>query len=193
MSNIILLVTIIFLWSTNFCDAAIIYLKNGAKVEGEIISEESYRVKIKVGGIPYTYQRGEIDHIETNQGATPAAKLSTVPSRDAGQIPAAKRELILRYLDANGTRDSMSRNFKQIAAGLSNEEAATFLKAYSVDEIIERMVPIYDKYYREEELKAMINFYKSPAGLKVLEATPLIMKETSDIAAAYFREKGPRK
>ncbi len=43
------------------------------------------------------------------------------------------------------------------------------------------MVTIYEKYFTEEELNAMTNFYKTPVGRKFITATPEIQKETMTI------------
>lgn len=39
-------------------------------------------------------------------------------------------------------------------------------------------VPIYSKYFTIEEVQAIIDFYESPAGKKMLESTPAIMSES---------------
>ena len=59
----------------------------------------------------------------------------------------------------------------------------------NVDEIIKRLIPVYDKYYSEEDLREIIQFHKSPAGQKVIETTPLIMKESVGVSIKYFKEK----
>ena len=55
-------------------------------------------------------------------------------------------------------------------------------------EIIERLIPIYSKYYSKVDLINMIQFYESPTGVKVLESTPKIMKETVVVSIKYIKE-----
>ncbi len=44
--------------------------------------------------------------------------------------------------------------------------------------LVDRVVPIYDKYFTGEELKGLIAFYQSPLGRKVIAAMPLLMQES---------------
>lgn len=38
-------------------------------------------------------------------------------------------------------------------------------------------VPLYDKYFSEEELRAIVAFYRTPAGAKSISAMPRVMQE----------------
>ena len=170
-----------------------LYLKNGRKIQGEIISEEPYRIKINVDGIPYTYYRDEIDKIDDDRtkGTVPLAELVNRSLRAVENIPVSKRDLILRLMQANGTRESMGRIFAQIIKGVPPENAATFNEIFKVDEVLLRLVPIYDKYYTDDDLGELINFYRSPVGQKVIAATPAIMQEAMTVSANYFKERIP--
>ena len=58
-----------------------------------------------------------------------------------------------------------------------------------MDEIIELLIPVYDKYYTDKELTEIIQFYESPTGQKILDVTSLIMKETVGVSIQYFTDK----
>ena len=60
---------------------------------------------------------------------------------------------------------------------------------FVIDEVIDRMIPVYDKYFTDDELIAMIQFYESPAGSRLLETMPMIMKEALRVSTEYLKEK----
>ena len=60
-----------------------------------------------------------------------------------------------------------------------------------VDEILEQLIPLYDKNFTEDQLKAFITFYSSPDGKKLLDTIPILMRDSVDISAKYFEEKFP--
>src|SRR5690606_38959186 len=47
------------------------------------------------------------------------------------------------------------------------------------EELLTLSASLYDKHFTEEELKVMLDFYKSPAGKKFMEDSPAVMKEAS--------------
>ena len=47
------------------------------------------------------------------------------------------------------------------------------------EELLTLFASLYDKHFTEEELKFMLDFYKSPAGKKFMEDSPAVMKEAS--------------
>jgi hypothetical protein len=62
----------------------------------------------------------------------------------------------------------------------------------SSDEMIVRLIPIYDKAFSEEELKGIIRFYESAAGQRLLEATPQVMEEANNVSGKWVRELIPQ-
>ena len=50
--------------------------------------------------------------------------------------------------------------------------------AGNTDQVLELLLPIYDKYFTHEEIKQLIDFYSSAFGKKVITTQPLIMKES---------------
>ncbi|MFZ0800325.1 MAG: DUF2059 domain-containing protein [Terriglobales bacterium] len=53
----------------------------------------------------------------------------------------------------------------------------TVFKDLPVDEIIDAMVPIYQKHLTKSDLEAVIAFYSSPVGQKLLKEQPAMMAE----------------
>src|SRR5512146_1005111 len=67
-----------------------------------------------------------------------------------------------------------------------------FLNEIKVDDLVELMVPAYDKYYTEGEIDQLIAFYKSPLGQKLVSSLPTMTEETSKAAGALGAEIGAR-
>jgi uncharacterized protein len=52
-----------------------------------------------------------------------------------------------------------------------------FLKDMPMDEMMQAMIPAYQKHFTHGDIEAMNAFYSSPVGQKVLEELPVVMQE----------------
>jgi len=43
--------------------------------------------------------------------------------------------------------------------------------------LVEAYVPLYDRHFEEKELEAIVEFYRSPAGRKMIRVLPLLVQE----------------
>jgi len=57
----------------------------------------------------------------------------------------------------------------------------------------EDMVEVYDKYFTEKEIKGLVAFYKSPAGMKMVQVTPEMNKEMISILLTKYLPEMQRK
>src|SRR5579863_1850314 len=60
-----------------------------------------------------------------------------------------------------------------------------FQQKLDTHELIEKIMPVYDKYYTVEDLKAINAFYESPAGQKILSTLPQVMRESMQIGQEW--------
>ncbi|OGX37741.1 MAG: hypothetical protein A3G91_04850 [Omnitrophica WOR_2 bacterium RIFCSPLOWO2_12_FULL_50_9] len=170
--------------------AETIYLKDGRIVKGKIVNEGSYYVIVMEGKMPRRYYNDQILRIEKDEESYDY-ELDAVhidPSQFEDVSP-EKVNLIITLMEVNGTRQNMQTNIEQIIAQAPLERRPDFEALFDIDEIIKQLIPIYDKYYTQEELKAMIDFYRSAPGKKLVEATPQIMKEALQVSVEYFQQK----
>ncbi len=58
------------------------------------------------------------------------------------------------------------------------------------DTFIDTIIPIYDKYLTHDEIKALIEFYSSPLGKKILVVQPKIVKESMNAGEDWGTEIG---
>jgi uncharacterized protein len=95
----------------------------------------------------------------------------------------------LRLIEATGVRENMRITFNQVLSQVPQEDRAKYEVLLQVEDLLKRIVPIYAKYYTEDELVQILSFYRSPAGTKYLQATPQIVNDSVKEALKYFNEK----
>ena len=196
-----LFLTLWMLLLVPLCFADTVYLKDGNLVRGEIVEKTNGYVKMNISGVFITYFKREIDRIEYGDQQTllpePMPEVVVPPvdipspnvNVNSRAISENKKQLILRFIEVSSTRDNMLRMFSGIMAETPLEQRRELAQILSVDEISLRLVPIYDKYFTEEELQQLILFYKSAVGSKLIAVTPLIMEDSLKASKSYFLEK----
>ncbi len=63
-----------------------------------------------------------------------------------------------------------------------------FRKKVKMSELMERLVPVYDKYYSKEDVKGLIAFYQTPLGQKMIATAPGISSDSRAIGSAWGQE-----
>ncbi len=111
----------------------------------------------------------------------------------AGMDPAKEAD-IRQLMDVTGGKamvqqvmDEMEKNIKPLLANslppgdyrdkLIDKFFEKFHSKANVQQLLDMAVPIYDKYLSDEEIKGLINFYKTPLGQKTLSVLPKLMVE----------------
>ena len=177
----------------SFCSISLaetIYLRDGRILKEKIIERGSYYIIIKEGKIPRKYYMGQIDRIEedTLKDTVDMENIDVDQFEEVG-MSVEKAKLIVVLIDVSGVRRNMEQNLEQVMNNVPEEQKDFYRGLFNVDEIIERLIPLYDKHYTEKELWDIVQFYESPAGQKALEVTPKIMKESIGVSLEYFKEK----
>jgi hypothetical protein len=124
----------------------------------------------------------------------------TQPSAAAMQgIDPAKAAEIRKMLELTGTVKLMNQMFDQMLDSFKLQNSAAsadfwnrFQKEINTQELVDKMIPLYDKYYTLDDLKAVNAFYASPAGQRVLASTPQIMRESMQIGQEWGRSVATR-
>lgn len=126
--------------------------------------------------------------------AAAAPVTAAQPAPAEGAIDPAKRVLILKFIDVFGTRQALTNNFDMMLKQIEKDkpdEAQKIRQRVKIDEIIERLLPIYDRNFSTEDLNAFIAFYGSPEGQKLISTIPELMKESVQESIKYMEEKFP--
>ena len=188
--------------------AETIHFKDGRTVTGTLLEQDSTQVKMDLNGLSMTYYADEIKDIDGKMISAPAVPKVSEPvvvrSKTVSPVPqfpsitsdnpVEKRTLILKFIDVFGTRKAMTRNLEGMLNALAQqkpEEAKKIRDNFKVDEVIERLIPLYDKHFTSDELKAYIDFYGSFKGKKLITSVGDIMKESVEVSADYIKEKFP--
>ena len=59
-----------------------------------------------------------------------------------------------------------------------------------VDDLLEMLVPIYDKYFSMEDIEGLTKFYETPAGKKELSRLTQVMIECQAAGAKFGEQLG---
>jgi hypothetical protein len=108
------------------------------------------------------------------------------------EISPEKRVEIDRMLKLTGMEKlvdqmmvQMISSFRGGMADVPGEFWDRFTKNVHSSEMIEMIVPLYDKYYTLEDLRAVNAFYSSPSGQRILSTMPQIMQESVAIGQQW--------
>jgi hypothetical protein len=110
-----------------------------------------------------------------------------------------KAEKIKKYMDVMGTTklmdatmDNMISLYKKNYPAVDSTFWAEYKSQFMSGELINMLIPVYDKHLTEEDLDALIAFYSTPTGQKIIKSLPEIMKESMNVGAEWGREIGTK-
>jgi uncharacterized protein len=125
--------------------------------------------------------------------------------------PVPSREEVMKFLEitqarsrvaqmlegmAKLAREGAEQGFKQKIPDATPEQlyrvdrmADAIFEDFRPDEFIDAVVPIYQKHLSKADQEAILAFYSSPAGQKVLKEMPAIMAESMDAGGEIGRKK----
>ena len=98
---------------------------------------------------------------------------------------------LFQVMDIQATVNEMSQMMLNDKTNmqLSKNQKAVLQKEIKLmmDYTLNKQAELYDKYFTEQEIDEILNFYKTPAGKKVIEETPKITKELfTDLMENYY-------
>jgi len=99
-----------------------------------------------------------------------------------------KDDDIMKLFRVSGTAEIMNQAMEQMFMQLGPMPPAVknFLtQKLSSGEFIRLFVPVYNKHFTHDEIKQMIAFYESPVGRKMVQTTPVMMKEMMPITMQW--------
>jgi pyruvate-formate lyase-activating enzyme len=96
-----------------------------------------------------------------------------------------KREKIQKLLELSGAGkvgiqviNQMMTGYKSTYSHASQQFWDDFKKEVKAEDIVNLVIPVYEKHYSEQDIEQLIIFYKSPIGQKTIAVTPLITHES---------------
>ena len=129
-------------------------------------------------------------------------KAAASPTIDPG-----KEADIRKLLDLVGTKavmqqtiDRMSESIKPLMTSslppgeyrdkLINIFLQKFQSRLDLQQMLDLIVPVYDKYFSAEEIKELVKYYESPLGRKASSVVPKIVAEAGDAGREWGRQLG---
>lgn len=132
-----------------------------------------------------------------SQTAQPTGSLPTPTQADKDQ--ATKRVEIRQLIELTGAANVSADALRQIIAPLRagfpqvpDEFWDTFVKEVRSEELVDLVVPIYDKYYTREEIHDLTMFYRSPVGQKTIKILPKLSAEAIDAGQEWGKTVADR-
>ena len=136
----------------------------------------------------------------------------SAPPKPAQSLPAdaASREQLMELFDVlevtqqmNAILETMEKSTRQgqpALAGLSDQQKADldklnkdlYVKVLNSDflsNLIEQMIPVYQRHFTHADVDAIINFYSSAVGQKLLHEQPSILQELMPKIMTQAQEK----
>jgi|GEM_PF-338193 len=102
---------------------------------------------------------------------------------------------IMKMQQVNGSNASANALFPRIIAQLKQSKpdtsdaqwAALKMDVFDVEvaSLNEQLIPVFKKYYTQEEVKTIISFYETSVGKKMAETTPKMMMEQMQLTQTW--------
>lgn len=74
---------------------------------------------------------------------------------------------------------------------IQEETRKTFTDPATINKLINNLVPVFAKYYTDQDVRGMIAFYKTPLGKKVIATNPKIAQAGLQIGEDWGRALAP--
>ncbi len=79
----------------------------------------------------------------------------------------------------------MLNAYRQGLPQVPEEFWTKFARKVKTEDLVEMLVPIYDRHLTHSEITSLIEFFQSPVGKKLVSVQPEIMKESMQVGQAW--------
>jgi len=124
-----------------------------------------------------------------------APVVADAPTPPPAPIDPVKEVEIRKLIQLSGTERMMDQMkaqmftmFRQKAGTLPPEFWTKLDKEMDSKQLLDKLIPIYDKYYTLDDLKAVNAFYLSPVGQRILQNQPLVLKESMAVGRQWGQQ-----
>ncbi len=81
--------------------------------------------------------------------------------------------------------EEMLNSYRQRLPQVPDEFWLRFAKKVKTEDLVDMLVPIYDRHLTHQEVTSLIEFFQSPVGKKLVSVQPEIMKESMQVGQAW--------
>ncbi len=163
--------------------AETIYLTDGSKVSGVIMSRDLTGVVIKLGNSPRKIFTAQISRIEEDKDApVDGPRLYFMLSLE-------EQQLIKRLMNAVGMTDIITHSVSKIVNSAPLAKQDEMVQIFNQQEIEQKVAEIYAGHYNKEELQKLVSFYESEIGQKSLRVAPQMTNDVMRTITEHLKEK----
>ncbi len=101
------------------------------------------------------------------------------------------KKTLVEFMKVQGDYETLYSTFDQMVLMMgvdSGDEKYKDLKEEMIVNLIDKMVPLYKKYYSEDELREAIKLFQTPIGQKIAESKSLILNESMQLSMQWGME-----
>ena len=101
------------------------------------------------------------------------------------------KNTLVEFMKVQGDHETLYSTFDQMVLMMgvdSSDEKYKDLKEEMIVNLIDKMVPLYKKYYSEDELRQAIKLFQTPIGQKIAESKSLILNESMQLSMQWGME-----
>ena len=101
------------------------------------------------------------------------------------------KKTLVEFMKVQGDYETLYSTFDQMVLMMgfdSSDEKYKDLKEEMIVNLIDKMVPLYKKYYSEDELREAIKLFQTPIGQKIAESKSLILNESMQLSMQWGME-----
>lgn len=84
----------------------------------------------------------------------------------------------------------MLNSYRQGLPQVPDEFWAGFAKKIKTEDLVDMLVPVYDRHLSHSEVVSLIGFFEGPVGKKLISVQPSIMKESMQIGQQWGEKIG---
>lgn len=139
-------------------------------------SEQSVAAAARASRAGIQVRQAKLADIRQLMQITGAANLA---SQSFNGLDKSMRSMISDALPPGDYRDKLVTLFME-----------KFRSKLDPDQITDLLVPIYDKYYSDDEIKGLIQIYQTPLGQKMLSVLPKVMAESQQAGITWGQNLG---
>jgi hypothetical protein len=110
----------------------------------------------------------------------------------AEEEPGAKKSDLRKLMELTGAGELGRQMQEQLLPAIKASEPKVperfwteLMAELNPNELVEMLVPIYDKHFTQEEIRDLIRFYESPSGRKMIRVMPEILRESMQMGQTW--------
>ncbi|HEX7130893.1 MAG TPA: DUF2059 domain-containing protein [Rhodanobacteraceae bacterium] len=130
-------------------------------------------------------------------GAVLAAMMAAGAGQAAPATGGASAQQVRELMDTLGLKATLAQMNKVMVQQVArlmpcvpqDTVAATFNDPQAQEDILDKLVPIYQRHFTSEDIYGLLAFYNSPLGQKVLHEMPATMQEGMQVGRQWGEQR----